>query len=102
MLRRIEHLPGHVPKDVKQIKEVAPLSQRLVDIRRQELAEQQRCDELRFYLEELRLTLFAEAIARQKVADHPLHDAFFGPNWKPSMKRVVAALLSEERRVGLA
>jgi hypothetical protein len=57
---------------------------------------------LRFYLEELRLTLFAEAVARQKVVDHPLNDAHFGPNWKASTKRVSAALLREEQRVGLA
>ena len=102
LLRRIEHLPGHVPKDLKLLQELAPLAQRLTAITQQELSVPQRCDELRFYIEELRLTLFAEAVARQKVAEHPLQQAFFGPNWKPSMKRVVAALRSEEPRVGLA
>jgi len=101
-LRRIQNLPGHVPKDLKQINEITPLLQRLSKIAEQELAEPARCDELRFYLEELRLTLFAEALARQKVAQHPLDDAYFGANWKASLKRAGAVLLAEEQRVGLA
>lgn len=101
-LRRIQHLPGHVPKDLRQIKEIAPLYDRLSKITEQELADLQRCDELRYYLEELRLTLFAETLARQKVAQHPLDSAYFGANWKPSLKRVGAVLLAEEQRVGLA
>ena len=101
-LRRIQHLPGHVPKDLKQINEITPLLQRLSNISEQELAEPQRINELRFYIEELRLALFAEPVARQKVAPHPLDNAHFGRNWKPSLKRVNAALLAEEQRVGLA
>ncbi len=101
-LRRIQNLPGHVPKDLRQIKEISPLLQRLSNISKQELAEQQRCDELRFYLEEVRLTLFAEQVARQKITPHPLDTAHFGPKWKASLKRVDGALLREEQRVGLA
>jgi len=101
-LRRIEHLPGHVPKDIKQMQLFLPLSRRLDAIAATELADTQRCDALFFYLEELRLTLFAESIARIKVAQHPLDDAFFGDGWKPSVKRLNAILLGEEQRVGLA
>ena len=99
---RILNLPGHVPKDIKQIKEVRPLLQRLEKLCQAELADSKHSLELRFYLEELRMNLFAEQVVRQKVAQHPLDSAFFGPGWKPSVKRVAAQLLAEERRVGLA
>ena len=100
--RRIENLPGHVPKDLKLINEIEPLSKRYTRILGAELADHQRNTELGFYIEELRLSLFAEQVARQKVVNHPLDGAFFGPNWKVSMKRVDAQVFGEEQRVGLA
>jgi hypothetical protein len=48
------------------------------------------------------MKLFAEQVVRQKVVRHPLDNAFFGPAWKPSTKRIAGQLLAEERRVGLA
>jgi ATP-dependent helicase HrpA len=99
---RIHNLPGHVPKDIKQIREIQPLTHRLQRLSEAELADSQRCLELRFYLEELRMKLFAEQVVRQKVVRHPLDNAFFGPAWKPSTKRIAGQLLAEERRVGLA
>jgi hypothetical protein len=74
----------------------------LRQVQQAELADAQRCGALRFYLEELRLMLFAEPIARQKVAGHPLDTSFVGPRWKPSFKRVAAQILAEEKRMGLA
>ncbi len=99
---RIQNLPGHVPKDIKRIREIQPLRQRLQRLSEAELADAQRCLELRFYLEELRMKLFAEQVVRQKVVHHPLDNAFFGSTWKPSTKRIAGQLLAEERRVGLA
>ncbi|XOV82020.1 MAG: ATP-dependent RNA helicase HrpA [bacterium] len=100
--RRIENLPGHVPKDLKLIKEIEPLLQRYEALCRSELALPQRNQALKFYLEELRLQMFAEAISRQKVLAHPLDGSFLGKGWKVSVKRVDAVLRAEEQRVGLA
>ena len=91
-----------MPKDLKLIKEMQPLLQRFDRLCEAELADQNRCLELGFYLQELRLTLFAEPVARAKVVDHPLDSAYFGPVWKASLKRVGEQLLLEEQRVGLA
>jgi len=101
-LWRIQRLPGHVPKDIRLINEIQPLYERLRHVQQAELADAQRCSALRFYLEELRLMLFAEPIARQKAADHPLNTSFLGARWKPSFKRVAAQILAEEKRIGLA
>ena len=100
--RRIETLPGHVPKDLKLINEIEPLSKRYHKILEAELTDNQHNIELGFYIEELRLNMFAEQIGRHKVANHPLDGAFFGPNWKVSLKRVDAQIFAEEQRVGLA
>jgi ATP-dependent helicase HrpA len=100
--RRLETLPGHVPKDLKLINEIQPLLQRFDVLQKAELAMPERSEALKFYLEELRLQLFAEAISRQKVLDHPLNNSFLGERWKVSLKRVDATLRAEEQRVGLA
>jgi ATP-dependent helicase HrpA len=102
VLRRIEHLPGHVPKDLRIIKEIQPLLQRYENLCNAELADSDRCIDLRFYIEELRLTMFAEQISRTKVTNHPLDRAYFAPGWKASTKRVASQILAEEQRVGLA
>ena len=100
--RRLETLPGHVPKDLKLINEIQPLLQRFDVLQKAELAIPERSEALKFYLEELRLQLFAEAVSRQKVLDHPLNSSFLGERWKVSLKRVDATLRAEEQRVGLA
>ena len=101
-LWRIEHLPGHVPQDLRKIKELRPLCDRLDRIRSADLAEPAHVCALQFLLEELRLVEFAQPIARQKLAPHPLDGAYFGAAWKASFKRVGEELLREEQRLGLA
>ncbi len=102
MTRRIDNLPGHVPKDLKLINEIQPILQRYAALQNAELAEPQRLLALKFLIEELRLNLFAETVSKQKVAQHPLDASFLGNGWKGSVKRVNAALMVEEQRVGLA
>ena len=102
IVRRLQNLPGHVPKDLKQISEMRAITERYQKIKKAELADPGRVLELGFYVQELRLVLFAETVARQKLNPHPLDQAFFGPLWKASTKRVAAHILSEEQRVGLA
>jgi len=101
-LWRIQRLPGHVPKDIRLINEIQPLIERLRKIQEAELADADRACVLQFYLEELRLAIFAEPVARQKVPNHPLNQAYIGPGWKPSLKRVAAQIRAEEQRIGLA
>ncbi len=98
---RIEGLPGHVPKDQQRIQMVTPLEERLERFIDAELFEPARHDELRYLLEEVRLALFAEQIARQKVIEHPLVQTF-GAQWKASTKRAGEEIAQEERRLGLA
>ena len=100
--RRVENLPGHVPKDLKFINEIEPLLDRYNALLRAELAQPERILALKFYLQELRLQLFAESVSRQKVLDHPLADSFLGERWRVSIKRVDAVLKTEEQSVGLA
>jgi hypothetical protein len=53
---------------------------------------------VRFFLEELRLKTFTEALAKQRA-----EGAVADPRqWKVSMKRIQERMLSEERLVGLA
>ena len=54
--------------------------------------------ELHFFLQELRLKLFAESVAQQKRPQ----PAFSGSGWKVSLKRVDEKIRLEEQRVGLA
>ncbi|MEM9623882.1 MAG: ATP-dependent RNA helicase HrpA, partial [Pseudomonadota bacterium] len=99
--RRIAGLNGHVPKDRKLMAELEPLLLRLQAIHDADLFEHATYMSLRFYVEELRLNLFAEGLARQRVKSHPL-DKELGAGWKASVKRVGQALLLEEQRLGLA
>ncbi len=99
--RRIEHLAGHVKKDQAGIGVLQPLQQRVAALTGAELYDPERTAALTFLLEELRLATFAETLARAKVRGHPLDEAWFGPGWKASLKRVDAALTAEERRLGL-
>jgi hypothetical protein len=98
LVARIDNLQGHVPKDRSLIQQIQPLEKRLAAICTHELSDAEHSLELKYYVEELRLKLFAETIARQKVSAHPLPPG----TWKVSEKRVGEKLLLEERRVGLA
>ena len=102
--RRLDQLPGHVPRDRKLLEEVQPLVQRLDSLNGAELFDNQRYQVLKFYVEELRLKLFAEPIAqsRGRGGQHPLDSSLLGPQWKASTKRVSSAILAEEQRLGLA
>ena len=98
--RRVENLPGHVVKDQKQMGIMKPLLERLSRLKDQELYDAEIATDLRFLAEEVRLNLFAETVARQKVSGHPLIMPF-GKQWKGSAKRLGMALENEERRLGL-
>ena len=52
---------------------------------------------LRFFLEEYKLSIFAPALAKKKVNNHPLNLA----RDRVSLKRVDAAIRDEEQRVGI-
>ena len=80
------------------MQQVAPLQQRLEAIKAAELHNPVNDAELRFFLQELRLKLFAEPIAQQKRPQ----PAFSGTGWKVSLKRVDEKIRVEEQRVGLA
>lgn len=95
---RLEQLRGHVPKDRGLIKQLEPLHHRLERINIAELQDPAATAELHFFLQELRLKLFAESLALQKRAQ----PAFQGAGWKVSMKRVDEKIRQEEQRLGLA
>jgi ATP-dependent helicase HrpA len=95
---RLAQLRGHVPKDRSLMQQVAPLQQRLEAIKSAELHNPVNDAELHFFLQELRLKLFAEPIAQQKRPQ----PAFSGTGWKVSLKRVDEKIRVEEQRVGLA
>ena len=95
---RIAQLRGHVPKDRSLIQQVAPLQSRIEAIKACELHDPDNDAELHFFLQELRLKLFAEPIAQQKRPQ----PAFSGTGWKVSLKRVDEKIRVEEQRVGLA
>ena len=99
--RRLDNLPGHVPKDIGNLELVRPYVQRISKLKETELYEPAKGDALRFLLEEVRLVLFAEQVARKKVTNHPIGDVF-GGQWKASLKRLDTELTKEERRVGLS
>ena len=76
---RLSHLRGHVPRDQKLMAELRSVLERLERLRTQkELYDDQRWQALRFYVEELRLYLFAEPVARQRWPNHPLVLSHFG------------------------
>ena len=95
---RLRQLRGHVPKDRQHIAQVSPLERRWQSISQAELHDPETDTELFFYLQELRLKLFAQPVAAKKQLDPPLDPQ----HWKISIKRVEERLLEEERRVGLA
>jgi ATP-dependent helicase HrpA len=95
---RIAQLRGHVPKDRSLMQQVAPLQKRLEAIKAAELHDPVNDAELHFFLQELRLKLFAESVAQQKRPQ----PAFSGTGWKVSLKRVDEKIRVEEQRVGLA
>jgi len=78
--------------------QIAPLHHRLEAIKMAELHDPAIDAELHFFLQELRLKLFAEPIAMQKRPQ----PAFAGADWRVSTKRVEEKIRLEERRVGLA
>ena len=95
---RIAQLRGHVPKDRSLMQQVAPLQKRIEAIKAAELHDPVNDAELHFFLQELRLKLFAEPVAQQKRPQ----PAFSGTGWKVSLKRVDEKIRLEEQRVGLA
>ena len=95
---RRQQLRGHVPKDRALIAQVTPLHGRLKAIGETELCDPQILTELHYFLQELRLKLFAEPVALRKR----VQPAFVGPGWKVSLKRVEEKIRLEEQRVGLA
>lgn len=95
---RLQQLRGHVPKDRSLMEQVAPLHRRLADISNTELSDPVIAAELHYFLQELRLKLFAEPVALQKRPQ----PAFSGNGWKVSLKRVDERIRQEEQRVGLA
>ena len=95
---RVQQLDGHVPRDRSTMAEVQPLEQRLAKIRDTELFDPVIDTQLKFYIQELRLKLFAEPLAKPRE----VNSAFSSAEWKISVKRVAAKILEEEQRVGLA
>ena len=98
ILGRVQNLTGHVPKDISLLSQLQPLQQRFSTLQGCELADNHALQEVRFFLEELRLKTFTEALAKQRTegaVTDPRH-------WKVSMKRIQERMLSEERLVGLA
>jgi len=95
---RLQQLRGHVPKDRSLMEQVLPLHRRLAAIAKAELYDPIIAAELHYFVQELRLKLFAEPVAQQKRPQ----PAFGGAGWKVSLKRVEEKILQEEQRVGLA
>lgn len=102
VLRRIEHLPGHVKADQQRLEEIKPLELRWAELREAELFDAGRHLDLGFLLQELRMFLFAQQLARAKLSPHPLDTAYFGNDWKASVKKVSKLIEQERQRVGLA
>ncbi|MEQ9452775.1 MAG: ATP-dependent RNA helicase HrpA [Pseudomonadales bacterium] len=101
LVRRLKHLPGHVPQDLKRMADVAPLEASLAAFKQAELYDAVRGDQLLLLAEELRLALFAEPLARQRPVAHPLDSADIAQPWKASLKRVRAEIKRESDRLGL-
>lgn len=101
LLRRLQNLPGHVSQDLKRIGQLAPLEAQLVSFPLSELFDDKRWQDLLILVEELRLSLFAEQIARAKVLPHPLDEASLQQPWKASMKKVGDEVQREGHRLGL-
>ena len=95
---RVNTLPGRVLKDRELMNALAPLEERLEVIKKSELFSADNYDFLRFYVEEYKLTIFASNVAKRKILNHPIDTSQF----KPSLKRVDAAIKEEEKRIGVA
>lgn len=95
---RLQQLRGHVPKDRSMMEQVLPLHERLTAIGETELCDPVITAELHYFVQELRLKLFAEPVALLKRPQ----PAFSGAGWKVSFKRVDEKIRQEEQRVGLA
>ena len=95
---RVDTLPGRVIKDREIMRELEPLESRLDAIKQSELFSSDSYEFLRFYVEEYKLAVFASNIAKRKVKNHPIDANQF----KPSLKRVDAAIKEEEKRIGIA
>jgi ATP-dependent helicase HrpA len=100
--RRLEHLAGHVPQDLKRVNDIKPLEQMRSSMPDAELYDEDLGEELMVLCEELRLSIFAEPLARQKVVNHPLNSGRVSQPWKASLKKVKEALEAETARLGLA
>jgi len=95
---RLQQLRGHVPKDRSMMEQVLPFHHRLTAIGETELCDPVITAELHYFVQELRLKLFAEPVALLKRPQ----PAFSGAGWKVSFKRVDEKIRQEEQRVGLA
>ena len=102
LLHRLQNLSGHVVKDQSRIQEIERLERSWEELASAELFDPERHRALGILLQESRLQLFAETLARQKVVDHPLSKTFLGSNWKPSLKRTANEIDQERMRVGLS
>ena len=94
---RVGSLPGRVLKDRDLMENLVPLEERLEEIKKAELYSLESFEPLRFFLEEYKLSIFAPALAKKKVNNHPLNLA----RDRVSLKRVDAAIRGEEQRVGI-
>ena len=94
---RVGSLPGRVLKDRGLMENLVPLEERLEEIKKAELYSLENFGPLRFFLEEYKLSIFAPALAKKKVNNHPLNLA----RDRVSLKRVDAAIRDEEQRVGI-
>ena len=94
---RVGSLPGRVLKDRGLMDGLVVLEERLEEIKKSELYSAENFEPLRFFLEEYKLSIFAPALAKKKVNNHPLNLA----RDRVSLKRVDAAIRDEEQRVGI-
>mgnify|MGYP003307569306 FL=1 len=94
---RVGSLPGRVLKDRGLMENLVPLEERLEEIKKAELYSLENFGPLRFFLEEYKLSIFAPALAKKKVNNHPLNLA----RDRVSLKRLDAAIRDEEQRVGI-
>ena len=94
---RVGSLPGRVLKDRGLMDGLLVLEERLEEIKKSELYSAEHFEPLRFFLEEYKLSIFAPALAKKKVSNHPFNLA----RDRVSLKRVDAAIREEEQRVGI-
>ena len=83
---RLANLQGHTQRDATRLAQVKAFEGRLLRLRESERHAKDKWRELRFDLEELRVALFAEALAKKGVI---------------SVKKMEQRLLEAEREAGL-